>query len=296
MTMIFLVIAQVAETERLTEYREQLHRNGILRDLEVDGYRYTLTDQGEGSVLVLLQGLGGSLYDWRHLAPRLAENFRVIALDVLGAGESDKPADADYSLAAQTRRLRGILDELKVEKATLVGNSYGGGIALFFAQDWPERVDRLVLIAPVCYPEKMPAYVRLFRIPVLPELVAPYLPSDKIARSVISSCYADAGRLSEEEIKTYCREVRAEGRVAAVIRTVGTLVAGDARERVLRYAKIQTPTLIVWGKHDTVLPLEHGERLAKDLPNAKLVRLNAGHVPNQERPKKVLQILKDFLR
>ncbi len=125
---------------RLTPYRDRQLERGRIHDVELDGYRYCLLDTGgtDGPPLVLLHGLGGSLYDWRHVVDALAASRRVIALDLLGAGESSMPSTADYSVFAQARRVKGLLDALGIDRATLVGNSYGGGVALAFAQDWPE--------------------------------------------------------------------------------------------------------------------------------------------------------------
>src|SRR5262249_4684552 len=120
---------------RLTEFRQELFDEGALREVRVDSRRYCVLDIGRGPTLVLLHGLGGSLYDWRHLIRPLSVRHRVIALDLLGSGESELPEGEDYSLAAQARRVRGVLDALGVRRATLVGNSYGGGIALRFIQD-----------------------------------------------------------------------------------------------------------------------------------------------------------------
>src|SRR5579862_1132317 len=152
-------------THRLTDFRDEFFREGALRDLCVDARKYCVLDIGRGPVLVLLHGLGGSIYDWRHLIRPLSVSHRVVAIDLLGAGESDLPEGEDYSIAAQARRVKGVLDSLGVRQATMIGSSYGGGIVLRFAQDWPERVERLVLINSVCYAERIPAYVYLARAP-----------------------------------------------------------------------------------------------------------------------------------
>ena len=150
-------VAAEQSAGRLTPFRDALFREGVLRDVVVDGRRTCVADLGEGPPLLLLHGLGGSLYDWRHLLQPLSKKHRVIAPDLLGAGESEIPESEDYSLPAQARRLRGLLDHLGVGRADLIGSSYGGGIALRFAQDWPERTGRLVLINSICYPEHIRA-------------------------------------------------------------------------------------------------------------------------------------------
>lgn len=285
----------VGGTKRLTSYRDALFKEGSLKDLLLDGYSYSFADLGKGPALVLLHGLGGSLYDWRHLLRELAKDHRVIALDLLGAGESDKPADGDYMLVAQARRVKGILDSLHIDKATLVANSYGGGIALAFAEYWPERVNRLVLIDSICYAENIPVYAKLTRIPASEEMVK-VLPLDHMVRWVLQNCYHTAAKLSEAELDEYIAELQPEARRESVVLMLRALLPGDMKEFEARLRSIQAETLLLWGKHDETIPMALGRRLAKDLPHAKLIDLEAGHVPNQECPEQVLECLRDFLR
>jgi pimeloyl-ACP methyl ester carboxylesterase len=279
---------------RLTPFRDEQLRRGALRDLSVDGRRYCLLDAGRGPALVLIHGIGGSLYDWRHLVAPLAAGYRVIAIDLLGAGESDCPAREDYSIAAQARRVRSVLDRLDIRSATFVGNSYGGGIALRFAQDWPERVERLVLINSVCYADRIPAYVPLASFPFA-GWIAEALPLGKTVRRAIHACHRTVRILSDEELETYARELRAPGRRRALVEVLRAIVPSDRCEFEARLRRMQTPALLIWGAADRTIPVELGRRLAKELPRAQLVELAAGHVPNQERPEEVLRLLRTFL-
>jgi pimeloyl-ACP methyl ester carboxylesterase len=245
--------------------------------VKVDGRTYAVVDRGKGPALVLLHGLGGSIYDWRHLLEPLSRGRRVVAIDFLGAGESDKPEAEDYSIGAQARRLRGILDALRIDRAVLMGNSYGGGVALRFAQDWPDRVDRLVLLNSVCTAEDMPCYVYAARNPWA-ECMAGLIPLGKLTRRVLRGTYRTVEKLKDEELDPYIAELRAPGRREAVVRTV------------------KAPALLLWGVSDGTVPVGLGRRLPKDLPDARLVELDAGHVPNQECPDEVLRRVREFLR
>ena len=282
---------------RLTPYRDALHIAGALRDLEIDGHRYVVADMGEGPTIVLLHGLGGSLYDWRFVQRPLSEQgFRVVAVDLLGAGESDRPADADYGIFRQARRVRGILDALGVARATLVGNSYGGGVALAFAQDWPERVERLVLLNSICYAENLPLYGYLCRLPHAPEGVVRILPLRRTAEWVLGGSYADPSRLTKEEVDQYVREIDAPGRRTTIVRTVRAIVPAGLDEFYARLREIRAPTLLLWGAKDTTVPVDFGRRLRDALPDARLVAFeDAAHVPNQERPERVLREIRSFM-
>lgn len=280
---------------RLTSYRSELLEAGALRDMVVDGRRYCVVRMGEGPPIVLLHGLGGSLFDWRHLLRPLAEDHQVIAVDLLGAGESDIPDDEDYSIAAHARRLRGLLDHLGVARATLLGNSFGGGVALRFAQDWPERVERLVLINSVCYAEHIPGYVTAARLPFAPCIVEA-VPVGKLTRSLLGDANRILSSLNEEEWEIYAQEIQRPGRRRAMVETLRALVPPNTSEFEARLKTIRAPTLLLWGIIDTSVPIELGRRLVRDLPDARLYELDAGHVPNQEKPTEVLQRVREFLK
>jgi pimeloyl-ACP methyl ester carboxylesterase len=281
-------------THRLTDFRDDFFREGALRDICVDARKYCVLDIGQGPVLVLLHGLGGSIYDWRHLIRPLSESHRVVAIDLLGAGESDLPTGEDYSIAAQARRVKGVLDALGVRRATMIGSSYGGGIVLRFAQDWPERVERLVLINSVCYAESIPTYVYLARAPWA-GCIAETVPLGKATRWVLANNDRTIDILSDAELETYNQELRKPGRRRAMVDVLRSLVPADPTEFEARLGSIRAPSLLIWGAADTTVPIELGRRLQRDLPDAQLHAVNAGHVPNQECPEEVLQLILTFL-
>jgi pimeloyl-ACP methyl ester carboxylesterase len=191
--------------------------------------------------------------------------------------------------------VKGILDALRIPRAAVIGNSYGGGVALALAEDWPERVDRLVLINTVCYADHVPFYVTLCRLP-LADQVAQVLPLRLMARWVLRASYRDPEKLSDEELDTYVAELRPAARRSSVIHTIRDLIPSDPREFYERLKAIEAPSLILWGKDDHTLPVEQGRRLAREMPHAELIELDAGHVPNQETPEVVLKHLGEFLR
>jgi pimeloyl-ACP methyl ester carboxylesterase len=280
---------------RLTPFREEFFQAGALRDVQLDGHRYCILELGQGPPIVLLHGLGGSLYDWRHLIGPLATHHRVIAVDLLGSGESDLPEGEDYSIPAQARRIRSLFEELAIGPATLLGSSYGGGIALRFAQDWPERVDRLVLFNPACYAEHVPVYVYLARAPFA-GCLAECFPLSKATRGLLGTGDGTLESLSDGELDAYTAELRRPGRRRTFIDTLRAILPPDSTEFEARLKRITAPALLIWGRRDPTVPLVLGHRLVRDLPDAQLYEVDAGHVPNQERPQEVLKLLEGFLR
>lgn len=279
---------------RLTPFRDELFREGVLREVRIEGHGHCIADLGRGPAMLLLHGIGGSLYDWRHLLRPLAQDRRVIAVDLLGAGESEIPKDEDYSITAQARRVKGLLDALGLEQATLIGNSYGGGVALRLAEDWPARVGRLVLINSICYADHIPSYVTLARAPCA-EWAAEFLPLGSMVRWVLRKSYRTVEKLTDDELDSYICEIQAPGRRSGIIRIVRAVVPSDVVEFEARLKSIRNPSLLLWGAEDTTVPVALGRRLAKDLPDARLVELEAGHVPNQECPQEVIRLVRGFL-
>lgn len=292
----WVLLSPLSQQDRLTPYRTRLAKENALHERTLFGRRHVYVDVGRGPVLVLIHGLGGSLYDWRHVTGSLVRlGYRVIAPDLLGAGESEMPEEADYSLLAQARRVKGLLDELKIDKATLAGASMGGGVAMVFAVDWPERVEKLILIDSVCYPEQVPGYMRLCRLPMAGELMQKTLPTKQVVEWGLKSCYKDESRLSSEEIEAYCAELQSEERRAALVRTLRAMLSTDHKEILAGMERFDRPTLIVWGTSDETVPVELGRRLAKQVPGARFVELDAGHLPNQERPEELVAKMREFL-
>jgi pimeloyl-ACP methyl ester carboxylesterase len=224
----------------------------------------------------------------------LAERRRVVALDLLGAGESERPADADYTLGAQSRRVGRVLDALGVERADVLACSYGGGVALKLAQDRPGRLGRLALIAPLCYADRLPWYVLPCRLPgaeAAAELVSLGWAAAKLARKASPV----AAGLADGELVAVFAELNAPGGRASLIRWVKGALATDATEFVAGLRRVEHPALLLWGRRDPTIPVEHGRRLAGDLRRASLVELDAGHVPHLERPEDVRLLVEGFL-
>ena len=254
--------------------------------------------QGQGPVLILLHGLGDSSVGWRKVeAPLRHAGFRVVVLDALGAGRSAKPPDGDYRLEAHVDRLRTVLDALGVHRATLVGNSLGGSIALRFAQRDPARVDRLVLLDPAGYPEGGWTGTWLWDSGAGNALHA--VPPALIARLALRMNYGDPRRIGADDLDAYVAEAERPGAIDAFIAQQRQLMPPpeDVARWVAGYRALSMPTLILWGTKDRVLSPELGDRLAHDLPDARLVLLDgAGHVPQQEVPERVLAEVLAFLR
>src|SRR3954454_8744393 len=262
----------------------------------------TAASAPDNPVLVLVHGVAGSSQTWEEVIPALARDYTVIAPDLLGHGESAKPR-GDYSLGAYASGLRDLLAILGHDRATIVGHSLGGGIAMVFAYQFPERTERLVLIDSGGLGKEVSIALRAASLPgseiVLPLIFAPPLlrPGGAIA-GFLGKLGLQGGPDAEEVARSIAGFGDLRTRTAfvhtirAVIDPLGQRVS--ARDRL--YLADGMPTLIVWGAEDRISPIEHG-RAAAELINGSRLEIfpGAGHFPHRDDPVRFVELLREFL-
>ena len=268
------------------------------RFVEVDGATVHFQEFGEQTnpTLLLIHGYTASTYVWKTVAPKLAEDFHVVAVDLIGFGYSDKPVAFDYTIASQARMIERLMNRLGIGKATLVGSSYGGAVAATVALDYAERVEKLVLVGAVTNDEALDnPVVKVASLPVIGEILTPFM--------------LDSKRLSKTRMKRTFAPVNqhlvTDERVASVNRP---LKARDAHRSVLASARhwdanrigedaqfIKQPTLLIWGADDQIIPVRHGEKLYDSILNSRLVILkDCGHLPQEENPERFVELVGEF--
>jgi len=268
------------------------------RFVDVEGVRVHYQEAGNANApaLVLIHGFASSTLVWSKVFLRLAAaGFRVIAIDMLGFGYSGKPRNGEYTIAGQATLVVSLLDRLKIKRATLVGSSYGGAVAATCALDYPQRVDRLVLIGTVNNNRPLDyKLMRVFSSRVFGDVVSPLLiGSRRLLRRRMKRVYdRHEWVLDERRVDARHLLLRASGTQRAIIRTVR---CWDA-ERISREAHlIKQPTLLLWGENDIEIPLADGERLHDQIPGSRLiVFLNCGHIPHEEYPEEFTNVVADF--
>ena len=276
-----------------------------LHHLELHGdrvaYRDVGPDTGSPETLLLIHGMAGSSATWRSVIPPLSEHYRVIAPDLLGHGESAKPR-GDYSLGAFAVWLRDLLDELGVMRATVVGQSLGGGVAMQFGYQHRDRCERLVLIGSGGLGPDLNWMLRLLSAPgaefVLPAVAPPpVLSVGNSIRSFLSSAGIHSPRGSE--LWSAYSSLSDRQTRSAFLRTLRSVVdhRGQAVSALNRlHLTAQVPTLLIWGDDDRIIPVAHGRAAHEALPGSRLEVLpGVGHFPHVEAPWEVTQILRDFM-
>lgn len=261
--------------------------------LTIDGVALRVLAEGpaDAPAVVLLHGFGSSLETWRELIPALTPAHRVIALDLKGFGLSARPP-GDYSPEAEAALVRGVLDQLGVDRAAVVAHSWGSSVALALALASPERVTRLALYSAWIYDEQLPPFFRWAKADLIGEaLFALYYkerPDERMARA-----FFDPERVDDAYVERVEAELDRPGTVAAALAAVR---GADLVRLAAGYSRVQQPTLLVWGREDRVSPLHFGERLAADLPQATLrVFPRCGHFPHVEAREASTAALLTFL-
>lgn len=266
----------------------------MLRYRVIHGYRRAYRMAGSGPALLLVHGISDHSGTWTHVLPALAEHYTVIAPDLLGHGGSDKPR-ADYAAAAYACGLRDLLGVLDIDRVTVVGHSLGGGVAMQFAYQFPERCSRLVLVASGGVGRGVHPLLRLASAPGA-ELALPVLTRVPGLPTLLP-------KLDFGPDATYARErymaLRDRNARTAFLRTLRSVV--DVRGQVVTmldrcYLTRGIPTLLVWGSADRIVPVGHARKAHAAMPGSRLeIFEGAGHFPHQTDPARFVSLLNEFI-
>ena len=255
--------------------------------LQIEGHRVRYIDEGIGPPVFLIHGFGSSLEVWGDVRKKLTSAHRVIAIDLLGFGHSDRPR-ADYSPRAQARRLVAVMDRLRVKTTALVAHSWGAAIALTLTLEYPERVTRLAVYNAWVYSDQLPTLFYWSRVKGLGEAIAWLFYAEDVERRLEQSFY-------NQDLITFKMVEDAEHNMTRDHGVDVTLavVRGQRFETLeTRYHTIKQPTLILWGREDHISLLSTGVRLSDDLPHAHLkVFERCGHFTMLEAPRSTQHLL-----
>jgi pimeloyl-ACP methyl ester carboxylesterase len=280
-----------------------MSENMELQTLSIHGHRLGVYVAGDGPVVLLVHGMAGSSATWRHVVAALAERFTVVAPDLIGHGVSGKPRRGEYSLAAHANVLRDVLHFLGHERATFVGQSLGGGVAMQLAYQFPERCERLVLVGSGGLGREVNLLLRALTFPgveyVFPLVCAPVMRDvGNHVASWLRGAGLRAAPVVEEIWRSYSSLAEADTR-RAFFRTLHGVIdlggqAVTATDRL--YLASQVPTLIVWGAQDPLIPVSHAVAAHEAMPGSRLAIFeNVGHFPHCEDPDRFVRVLIDFI-
>ena len=267
----------------------------------VHGQRIAYLDVGAGPLVILIHGFGGSMWQWEYQQHTLSQHFRVLTLDLPGAGLSDKP-EIDYRPDQMLDFFVGFMDAVEIPQATLVGNSMGAGLAISMALAHPTRVAKLVLIdgLPQHVMEKLtsPSVRRALETSAPSWLVSfgNWLFGGLMIESVLKEIVHDPALLTPAVIERSNRNRQRPGLIKPIMTVRENLPLWESGFAV-RINEITHPTLVIWGEEDRVFPIAAGEELHQTIKRSRFIRIpKAGHIPQWERPDLVNQELIAFIQ
>jgi pimeloyl-ACP methyl ester carboxylesterase len=299
--------AETAKDERRAGARLRLTAGKSSQELELHrrvlhGHRVAYRHAGSGPVLVLIHGITSSSATWTRVMPYLARRFTVIAPDLIGHGESAKPK-GDYSLGSHACSVRDLLLALGHDRASIVGHSLGGGIAMQFSYQFPERCERLVLVDSGGLGRDVNPLLRAATLPGS-ELILPLLAATRLldAGALVGRLLGRLGLRMRTDLEEMARGHATlsdpEAR-AAFVHTLRSVVEPggqrvDASNRL--YLAERIPFLLAWGERDSIIPVSHGHATHKQVPGSRLeIFGDSGHFPQLDEPQRFLDVLIDFI-
>lgn len=273
----------------------------ICRLSESEKLAYRVYGNGARKI-ILIHGLAARSETWTDLVPLFpADQYTVYLLDLLGSGESAKPRGADYAIRGHSRRLLQFLEQESLAGITLVGHSLGGAVVLVAAIEAmvagkDELLAAMIIIGGPGYIQRLPLIAEIFRRPLAGALfIALYAP-DALVGIGLRIAYYDNRLVDREHIARYAPCYRSRDVKRALVATCRSLIPIDQEEIARRYQDLRLPVLLVWGRHDAIVPLSQGTRLEAAIPEAKLkVIEECGHNPQEEKPEVTFTIIEKFL-
>ncbi len=275
-TLLFAGCASIQEGKSMTAFLPSLK-------FQYDSENFiNYEKRGSGKTpLLLLHGFGSSLRNWDDVVANLAkgdtffQDYTLYLLDLKGAGFSSKPKDDRYAVKDSAEIVTAFLKKLNLKHPVIVGHSLGGGVALYTTVnlniDSPFYPSRLILVDAACYPTSYPFFVKLLRIPVFNKLILNGLPDEYRAKQTLELIVADKSMITPEIIHRYTYAYKMENYDYVLIQTAKQISPKNVEQLTDGYKNIKCPVVILWGRKDSVLPVELGEALHKDIPGSKLI-------------------------
>lgn len=270
----------------------------------IHGYRRAFRIAGSGPALLLIHGVGDNSKAWEPVHAKLAQRFTVIAPDLLGHGESDKPR-ADYSLAAFANGMRDLLAALGIDRVTVVGHSFGGGVAMQFAYQYPQLVDRIVLVSAGGVAQDVSVALRLAAMPMGAEalrlLRAPgVMPAIRLLGRAVGGVLGSTkfGRDAADAVDLL-EGFQDPAALSAFARTLRSVVDGRGQFVTMldrSYLMQSVPLQIIWGEDDMTIPVDHAHRVHAAMPGSRLeIFERSGHIPFHDHPDRFVEVVERFI-
>ncbi|MDZ4691028.1 alpha/beta fold hydrolase [Terricaulis sp.] len=291
---IALLAAWLWTPDRSRAALEALYLREPADMMEVSGVRLHVRDTGprDAPAILMLHGFGSSLHTWEPWAEALSDQYRVVRLDLPGSGLSPSDPSANYTDTRTLTLLLALMNQLGIDRASLIGNSIGGRIAWTFAAAHPDRTNRLILISPDGFASPGFAYNEAPEVSPLLGVMRYVLPK-AVLRVNLAQSYGDPSVLTPATVDRYYDLMRAPGARAALLDRMGQTILIPPEQQL---RSIEAPVLLLWGERDALIPFSNASDYSANLRDSRLVSFpTLGHVPHEESPMESLAPVRAFL-
>lgn len=286
-----------------------MNHSSLMNDLPLcecaveDGETLRYRRLGTGPTrLVLVHGLAARSEVWSDLVPLFPrESYTVYFLDLLGSGESDKPQRADYSIRGHSQRLIAFLRRESLYGVTVVGHSLGGAVVLLAAVETAlggdgDLIASMVIIGGPGFVQRLPLMAEIFRNRLAARLFIGLYAPDLWIKMGLRMAYHDQSLVDREHIARYAPCYRDRHAKRALVQTCRSLIPPDQDEIIASYGRLRLPVLLLWGRHDNIVPLAQGRRLEEAIAGARLeIVEECGHNPQEEKPRQTMESIDRFI-
>jgi pimeloyl-ACP methyl ester carboxylesterase len=296
LALVIIILPKVTTKETLT-YKDAVQKYAKGKFVTVDGKKIHYIEKGDGKPIILIHGFLYSTAMWNKSIDAFASKFKTYAVDLWGWGYSERMNATDYSFPFYAQQILQFMDALNIRKASLVGQSMGGGIAVYLAAHYPDRVDKLILVDPAAIPYPMTTIGWIYQQPFVGEFLNA-IPGDALMENNIKTIwFYDGNKAGKEYLQEVIQPLRIQGTSEGLMYILRNVLKPPYVEKeVNMLAQIHKPILIVHGREDKAVPLDKSEKLSRLWKESKLVVFDkAGHSPHEEYPEEFNKIAIDFL-
>jgi len=296
LALIIITLPKLTSKETCT-YEAAIKNFAKGKFVTVDDKKVHYIEKGNGKPIILIHGFLYHTVMWEKNIDALAEKFKVYAIDLWGWGYSERLKEKEYSFERYGKQIVGFMDALNIKKATLVGQSMGGGISVYVAAHYPERVDRLILVDPAVIPYPMTTIGKIYQFPFIGEFMNAIPGNALMENNIKTIWFYDKNKVTEEYTKEVLQPLCIKGSNAGAMYILRNVLKEPYVEREANLlAKMNKPILIIHGREDKAIPLDRSKALNDLWKGSKLVIFDkAGHSPHEEYPEKFNKLALDFL-
>ncbi len=295
--VLFVILLPKLIPKDTMPYEEAVSKWAKGKLVMVDGKKVHYLEKGEGQPVILIHGFLYNTVMWKKNIEDLAKKFKVYAIDLWGWGYSERLKAVNYSYALYGKQIVGFMDAIKIPRASLVGQSMGGGISVYVAAHFPDRVDKLILVDPTVIPYPMTTTGRIYQLPLVGEFLNA-LPGNALFKKNIQTVwFYDPQKVTDDYVEEVARPMTIKGSLDGMMFILRNVLKEPYVEaEAQKLAQINKPILIIHGREDKAIPLDRSQQLNALWKGSQLVIFEkAGHTPQEEYPEKFNPLAVEFL-